>query len=51
MANTKGEKELKTDWPVTDGLIAGTTSQTGHKERLIPTKGTLVPGRYRKGLE
>jgi len=25
MANTSGEKELKTDWPIEEGLIAGTT--------------------------
>ena len=34
MANTIGEKELKTDWPVTKGLIAGTTKQTGRKMQL-----------------
>ena len=28
---TIGEKEIKTDWPVEEGLIAGTTKQTGKK--------------------
>ena len=36
MANTIGEKELKTDWPVEEGLTAGTTKQTGDKMQLEP---------------
>jgi hypothetical protein len=27
MANTIGEKELRTDWPFEEGLTAGTTKQ------------------------
>lgn len=34
MANTLGEKELKTDWPIEEGLTAGTTKQTGRKTSL-----------------
>ena len=34
MANTTGEKELRTDWPITSGLIAGTTKQAGRKPHL-----------------
>ena len=34
MANTSGEKELKTDWPITEGLTAGTTRQTGKRMDL-----------------
>ncbi len=48
MANTLGEKELKRHWPVTDGIIGGTTTQEGHIEDLIPEEGTQVPARYRK---
>jgi hypothetical protein len=29
MANTSGEKELKTDWPIETGLTAETTKQAG----------------------
>tara|TARA_Y100000310_G_C20646068_1_gene796647 strand:- start:271 stop:435 length:165 start_codon:yes stop_codon:yes gene_type:complete len=36
MANTSGEKELKTDWPVEEGLIARTTKQTGRTMNLLP---------------
>ncbi len=36
MANTIGEKELKTNWPITEGLIAETTKQTGRVSNLIP---------------
>lgn len=31
---THGTRFLDKDWPITDGLIAGTTSQKGHKEKL-----------------
>ena len=51
MANTLKEKELKTKWPITDGLIGGTTKQTGHIENLVPEEGTQVPTRYRKGIK
>lgn len=50
MANTIKEKELKTDWPVTDGLTAGTTKQTGHQENLIATEGSNVAKRKKKGM-
>jgi hypothetical protein len=31
---TSKEKEIKTDWPVEEGLIAGTTTQEGNKTQL-----------------
>jgi len=31
-----GEKELRTDWPITEGLIAETTKQTGRQTNLTP---------------
>lgn len=49
MANTAGEKELKTDWPIEDGIIAETTKQTGHVMNLVP-EDTIVPSRYRAGI-
>ena len=36
MANTRGEKELRTDWPIEEGLISGTTKQEGRVMNLIP---------------
>ena len=36
MANTRGEKELRTDWPIEEGLIAKTTKQTGRQINLLP---------------
>jgi hypothetical protein len=48
MANTIGEKELKTDW---DELTASDpTKAIGHEKNLIPEK-SYVPSRYRVGIE
>ena len=49
MANTTGEKELKTKWPVVEGLTAATTKQTGRTMNLVPEKST-VSRRVRCGL-
>lgn len=49
MANTTGEKELKTDWPITSGLTAGTTKQEGRQMHLQP-EISLVPDRLKEGL-
>lgn len=51
---TKGEKEIKTDWPHEEGLIAGTTKQTGRTMNLLPQgihgiKST-IPENNRVGL-
>jgi hypothetical protein len=48
-AATHNQKELKTKWPVTSGLIAGTTKQEGRKINLTSNKSN-VPMRLRKGL-
>ena len=50
MTNTKGEKELKTDWPITEGLIARTTKQTGRVTNLVPEEKSLVSDRVSCGL-
>ncbi len=47
MANTKGEKELRTNWPIEEGLIAGTTTQTGNKTNMTPETSTKVLQRNR----
>ena len=51
MANTIKEKELRTDWPFTSGLTAGTTSQTGHQENLIPEEKSFISSEKRKGID
>ena len=50
MSNTLGTKELKTKYPYTSGLVAGTTRQTGRVTNLIPTNGSLVPRRKKVGF-
>ena len=47
MAGGKGTKEIATRQPVVDGLIAKTTTQTGHQESLIAENGSRVPTRYK----
>jgi len=49
MANTIGEKELKISW---DELTASdSTKAVGHKQSLEAEQGTLVPRRYRAGID
>lgn len=38
-------------YPTTDGLIAGTTTQTGHKEHLEAEEEYLLTRNEMKGLE
>lgn len=42
MANTIGQKELKTDWPHETGLTAGTTKQEGRQSNLVAEEGSVV---------
>jgi hypothetical protein len=49
-AATIGEKELKTKYPVEEGLTAGTQKQTGRISNLIAQEGSLVPRREKVGL-
>jgi|TARA_Y100000296_G_C5150412_1_gene246083 hypothetical protein len=50
MANTKGEKELKTDWPSEDGLSGGTQKQTGRVINL-QYENSIVPRREKIGFD
>ena len=50
MANTIGEKELKTNWPIEEGLTARTQKQTGRQMRLIPEESSDVPKRRKELL-
>jgi hypothetical protein len=43
-------KAIMTRYPCVDGLIAGTTTQTGHQENLIPEEGSLVSQRDKVGM-
>ena len=45
-----GQKELKTNWPVEEGLIAGTTKQKATSPILKPQDGTVVLDIDSKGL-
>ena len=48
MANTIGEKELRTDW---DELTASdSTKFIGHEQTLRPEESCLVPNRNRIGI-
>lgn len=48
MANTIGEKELKTKW---DSLTASdSTKAVGHVQTLEPTEADLTPQRERVGI-
>lgn len=49
MANTIGEKELKTEWPIEEGLTAGTTRKR-QDYYLIPEEKSLLPERKMKGI-
>lgn len=48
MANTHGEKELKTDYPVEEGLTAGTNKLK--KEWILMPEESNVMSREREGM-
>jgi len=49
MANTIGEKEIKTSW---DEQTANDPSKfIGHTKNLISEEGSSVPARYKVGLD
>ena len=47
---TIGTRVISKNYPVEEGLTAGTTKQTGRKMQLEATEGTFVPRRKRVGL-
>ena len=49
MASTAGEKEIKTKWPVVEGLEAD-EKHTGRKIELIAERGSFIPKRKKRGL-
>ena len=41
---------LKTDWPFTEGLTAGTTKTHDRKTRLEPEEASLIRKKDREGI-
>lgn len=41
---------LRTEWPIEQGLIAGTTRQTGRIMNLVPEQGSSIPKRNKAGI-
>jgi len=48
MANTKGEKELKTSYD--ELVVLDPTKYIGHEQNLVPEK-SFVPARYKVGMD
>ena len=46
----KGTRTIRTSYPHVDGLIAGTTKQTGHITNLVPQLGSKVSRNVRIGM-
>lgn len=44
------EKAIKRDWPIEEGLTAGTQTQEGRVTNLVPEEKSLVPEREKEGL-
>ena len=47
---TAAEKEVKTNWPVEDGITAGTTTQQGHEMLMAAQDSLLVEQKDLVGL-
>lgn len=48
---SKSAKELKTNWPITSGLTAGTEKQTGRIMNLEAQEGSVVSRRDKAGIK
>jgi len=46
----RGTRFINTKWPIEDGLIAGTTTQEGHKQNLIPEESSLIEEKEKEGI-
>jgi len=49
MANTSGEKELRTDWPHESGLGVD-QKHDGREMHLVAQEGSFIPQRKKEGL-
>jgi len=43
-----GDKELKKTWPITEGLVAGTTKTHDKEINLVSEEISNVPSRYKE---
>ena len=50
MADTIGQAEILTDYPIVSGLSGANYKQTGRREKLMPTEGSLVLQKLKKGM-
>ena len=50
-AATAKEKEVKTRYPVEEGLTAGTTTQTGNETTLEAQDFSQIPSRLKRGIQ
>lgn len=49
-AATFRDKEVKTKYPVEEGLTFGTQSQIGRQPNLIPEEGSTIREDFKEGL-
>ena len=47
---THNEKEIKRDWPIEEGLEAGSQKQEGREMNLVPQQGSNVARRFKVGI-
>ena len=41
----KSSRFLKEEWPIEEGLVAGSTKTHGRQTNLTPTEGSIIPER------
>jgi hypothetical protein len=46
-----GSRFIKTDWPITEGLTAGTTKQYTKESYLVPQEKSLISEKQKVGLD
>ncbi len=49
-AVTAGQKEIKTDWPIEEGLILGTTKRSTEPASLVPELDLTFKDSFDRGL-
>ena len=50
ITGSSGTRAIATRYPNTSGLVAETTSQTGHVENLTPEQGSNVQRKKKEGI-
>jgi hypothetical protein len=46
-----GSRFLNSEWPIEEGLTAGTTKQVGKQDNLVPEEGTRMLSKDRKLID